>query len=350
MERSGVLAAGNLIVDYVKVIDSWPSQGMLSNVVEVLRSTGGGPSNVLIDLAKMEVEIPLYVAGIVGRDPEGRYITETLASYGIDISNIFVTQEASTSFTDVMSDRVSGCRTFFHYRGSNRLLSHKHLRDLSTSARIFHLGYLLLLDSLDEADPEFGVVAARVLHEKQSQGYLVSVDVVSESSERFQRVVPPCLKHIDYLILNEIEAGKSTGLMTRNSDGALKAENLKFAAHRLLDGGVRKLVAIHFPEGGYAMTSARQEYYQPSYIVPEGESKGAAGAGDAFCAGLLYGLHEEFELSAALSFAHACARFNLTSPTCTDGAVPLTELTRLVDSGAARTPIPAEMESVVGGR
>lgn len=340
MERNGILAAGNLIVDRVKVIDEWPAEGMLANVLEEVKSTGGGPSNVLIDLAKMEVGIPLYVAGIVGTDPDGQYVRERLASFGIDVSHIRLTKDAATSFTDVMSDARSGRRTFFHYRGANSLLNYEHLEDLKTSARFFHLGYLLLLDGLDEPDPEFGVVAARVLSRKKAQGYLVSVDVVSASSERFQRIVTPCLEHIDYLILNEIEAGRSTGLEIRNVDDRLNVDNLKRAANELLNGGVRELVSIHFPEGVYALTHSRDEFYQPSYLVSADELKGSVGAGDAFCAGLLYGLHESLDLEMALNLAHASARFNLTSPTCSDGAVPLEELIRFINNAPKRRRIP----------
>jgi sugar/nucleoside kinase (ribokinase family) len=293
----------------------------------------------------LDVGIPLYVAGIIGQDPDGRYIMQTLDSCGIDTRHIQVTETASTSFTDVMSDSTSGRRTFFHYRGANSLLGQEHLKDLRVNARIFHLGYLLLLDGLDGGDAEFGVVAARVLHEKRRQGYLVSVDVVSESSERFQRVVTPCLSQIDYLILNEIEAGRSVGLVIRREDDSLDVGNLKLAATKLFDGGVRKLVAIHFPEGGYIMTASRRQFYQPSYVVSQEELKGTAGAGDAFCAGLLYSLHEDFELLPALKLAHASARFNLRSPTCTGGAASLTELIRFMESGAERSPIPAGLES-----
>jgi sugar/nucleoside kinase (ribokinase family) len=346
MNRIGILAAGNLIVDHVKVVDKWPSEGMLSNVLHEERSTGGGPSNVLIDLAKMEVDIPLFVAGIVGADPDGEYVKKRLTSFKIDTSQIRVTNEASTSFTDVMSDASTGRRTFFHYRGANRLLNEEHLKDLRSNARIFHLAYLLLLDALDQADTELGVVAARVLSQKRAQGYLVSVDVVSESTEGFQRVVTPCLKYIDYLILNEIEAGRSSGLQIREADDNLNVDNLKKAGHILLEGGVQKLVAIHFPEGCYALTSTREEHYQPSFVVSNSEMKGSVGAGDAFCAGLLYGLHEGLDLAVALNLAHASARFNLTSPTCSDGAVPLSQLVNFVESSRPRTPIPEGLEEL----
>ena len=47
--RQGVLAVGNFIVDYVKVIDAYPAQDMLASILSESRSNGGGPYNVLRD-------------------------------------------------------------------------------------------------------------------------------------------------------------------------------------------------------------------------------------------------------------------------------------------------------------
>ena len=55
--RQGILAAGNFIVDYVKVIDGYPVQDMLASILSESRSNGGGPYNVLKDLAAMKVEL-----------------------------------------------------------------------------------------------------------------------------------------------------------------------------------------------------------------------------------------------------------------------------------------------------
>ena len=66
--------------------------------------------------------------------------------------------------------------------------------------KIFHLGYLLLLDKLDNEDKEFGIVAARVLHQLQDKGFKTSVDLVSEESDRYKKIVLPCLKYINYLV------------------------------------------------------------------------------------------------------------------------------------------------------
>ena len=51
----------------------------------------------------------------------------------------------------------------------------------------------------------------------QDAGLKTSVDVVSEDSDRFAKIVAPALKHVDYCILNEIEAGKTTGFKIRAS-------------------------------------------------------------------------------------------------------------------------------------
>ena len=103
----------------------------------------------------------------------------------------------------------------------------------------------------------------------------------------------------------------------------IDADALRAAAKALLDSGVRELVVIHFPEGGFAARRNGETMFVPSFVLEPGEIKGTAGAGDAFCAGMLYAVHGSLPLADALSIANAAARFNLLSPTCTDGAVSL---------------------------
>jgi len=202
--------------------------------------------------------------------------------------------------------------------------------------RGFHLGYLLLLDKLDAEDADFVVASARVLAHLQQLGYKTSVDLVSQQSDRYKTVVIPCLPYVDYLIVNEIEAGATTGQPIRSGDGQINSRALLQAAQALFDSGVKELVAIHFPEGGYARTRDGRQCFEPSFLVAPDEIRGAAGAGDAFCAGMLYGLHEGLPLNHVLKLANANARFNLLSPTCTDGAVPLAQLETYIKSAQQR--------------
>jgi sugar/nucleoside kinase (ribokinase family) len=319
----GILAGGNWIIDQVKLIDVYPQPEQLSNIRGQSFGTGGAPYNVLMDLAKSGAPFPLYGAGLVGKDLLGERILDTCRRHGIDVRFLGVTQKAPTSYTDVMTEQGHGRRTFFHARGANALWQGAGLDFKRTRPRIFHLGYLLLLDALDEADPRFGTRAARLLALAQEAGVKTSVDVVSENSDRFARIVNPALRHVDYCILNEIEAGKTTGFSIRLPNGRLDTVALRHAAGALLQRGVRELVIIHFAEGAFARTRRGEDFWQPSLKVPPRYIAGTAGAGDAFCAGVLLGLHQGWELQRSLLTGVCIACASLADPTCTAGVKSL---------------------------
>ena len=322
--RRGVLAGGNWIVDQVKLIDVYPQREQLANIRSQTRQgTGGAPYNVLIDLARLGANFSLTGAGLVGKDALGETILKDCRQHKIDTRFLRATGQADTSYTDVMTEQRDGRRTFFHYRGANALWRGDELDFSKSKAAIFHLGYLLLLDALDQPDPKFGTKAARLLAAAQAAGLKTSVDVVSEDSDRFPKIVNPALKYVDYCILNEIEAAKTTGFKVRLLDGRLDTVALRHAAGALLQQGVRELVVIHFPEGGFARTRIGADIWQPSLKLPEKYIRGTAGAGDAFCAGVLMGLHEGWDVPRSLQTAVCVAAASLADPTCTAGVRPL---------------------------
>lgn len=321
--RHGLLAGGNWIIDQVKIVDVFPQREQLANIRHQSQGTGGAAYNVLLNLAKLGAPFPLFGAGLVGNDTLGEEILENCARHKIDVKYLRATSEAPTSYTDVMTEVQNGRRTFFHLRGANALWTGEDLNFIRNKARIFHLGYLLLLDALDSTDGKFGTKAARLLAAAQHAGLKTSVDVVSEDSDRFARVVTPALKHVDYCILNEIEAGKTTGFKIRLPDGTLDTVALRHAAGSLLQQGVRELVVIHFPEGGFARTRKGEDVWQRSLKLPQKYIAGTAGAGDAFCAGVLYGLHEGWDLQRCLLSAVSAAAASLSDPTCTGGVKSL---------------------------
>ncbi|MBS2288272.1 sugar kinase, partial [Salmonella enterica subsp. enterica serovar Typhimurium] len=109
---------------------------------------------------------------------------------------------------------------------------------------------LLLLDSLDMPDEEFGTRSARLLAQMRDQGYETSLDLVSRKGDpRYQPLVLPALRHLDYLVINELEAGEFSGLEIRDGHDALNMAHIADAATQLLAAGVRQRVVIHCPEG-----------------------------------------------------------------------------------------------------
>jgi sugar/nucleoside kinase (ribokinase family) len=338
--RRGLLAAGNWIVDYTKIIDVYPAQDALANILGEYRGNGGSPYNLLIDLARLRAPFPLEAIGILGDDEAGRWIRQDCASHGIAAAQLHATADAPTSYTNVMSVRSTGRRTFFHQRGANALLGPEHFDFSQSSARIFHLGYLLLLDRLDQPHPADGTVAAHVLRRASEAGFKTSIDVVSEDSDRFAAIVQPALRHADYAIMNEFEAERTAGLSIRSERG-LDEANLRAAVRKLFEAGVREWVVIHFPEG--ALAGHRDGRWQQlgSIRLPQDRIAGATGAGDAFCAGLLYGLHQDEAMEQCLHYAVCSAAACMLDATCSGGLLPLDECLKLGGQFGFRNPLEA---------
>ena len=312
-----ITVAGNLIVDHVKKIDSYPERGKLSSILEISWGVGGCACNTSVALARLDSSLSVTALGRVGDDENGRYIRGTLEQAGVR-ADIIVAPALPTSFTDVMSD-AQGERTFFHARGANATFGPEDIPYDRLDCDLFHAGYILLLDSMDAEDSVYGTALARTLARVRGLGIKTSVDLVSENSDRFSRLVTPSLKYCDYFIVNETEAAQITGLTVRDAEGALPEKNIRRILERLLELGVHEIAAIHAPEGGWALSRTSGYAFVPSLDLPYERIKGHVGAGDAFCAGMLYGICQGFDLRRALEAAASTAACCLTEANSTDG-------------------------------
>lgn len=306
--HKGIAIAGNIVADTVKIIDSYPSPGMLSSILSVSRSPGGAVPNMSIDLKLMDPSLEVCALGLVGDDENGQYVLDAMASCGVDVAGVKRAPGAVTAFTDVMTDKGTNERTFFHARGANSLFSPEHI-DFGrlSGCSIFHIAYALLLDSMDKPDARYGTVMARTLHDASERGFITSMDVVSEQGERFAGVVTPSLRFCDYLIINEIEASGICGIPARDAAGKLIPANIESMLAALLGKGVRKLAAVHAPEGGWCMEKGGSFCHRPSLKLPAGYIQGTVGAGDAFCAGMLYALNRGDDTARAMDIGAASA-------------------------------------------
>ena len=103
------------------------------------------------------------------------------------------------------------------------------------------------------------------------------------------------------------------------------------AAQSLLDAGVRREVIIHFETGAIVVEKAGAVHHQPSLKLPPGFIAGATGAGDAFAAGYLHGMHENWPVAERLKLAVCAAAMCLTHPTPSLGLKPVAECLALAE-------------------
>lgn len=332
MQRAGIAIAGNILVDLVKEIDRYPEKGMLANIIKVSRSVGGCVPNTAINLAKMKSNIPIWAIGRAGEDEPGHFAVEQLKAEGINTEGVVFSQGESTSFSDAMTVLKTGERTFFHYRGANKTFSPGDVDLDRLNCRILHIGYILLLDSFDGEEEEYGTVMARFLHDVQERGIETSIDVVSDSSGEFARKVTPALKYCDYAIMNEIEGCAVSGLEPRDKSGKLLVENIRKTLEQFMKIGVKKRAVIHCPEAGFCMDREMGFCMVPSYQLPAGYIKGSVGAGDAFCAGCLHEIYLGSTAEKMLEYAAAAAAANLSRPDAVSGMRVEEELRKMAEN------------------
>jgi len=325
----GIAIAGNILVDKIKMIDVYPEKGMLCNIRSQKLAVGGCVPNTGISLAKLSSDIPVFAIGRMGSDEEGDFLIRALSENDIDCSGILRSGEAATSYTDVMTEISTGQRTFFHCRGANALFSPDDIRFEELSCGIIHIGYALLLDRFDEENEEFGNEFARALHMAKQKGIITSMDVVSEQSDRFRKVVSCCIKYSDYITLNEIEAQNVSGVALRDFGGNIIEQNLPKACEWFLEHGVGRQVCVHFPEGSAAMNCKGEFRQLPSLNLPKGYIKGTVGAGDSFCAGILFSAYNGLSLKESLAAATCAAACNLSAEDSISGIRCFEEAMRL---------------------
>lgn len=316
-ERKGIVVAGNMLTDLVKTVDCFPKQGMLANISSVSRAVGGCAPNTAIDLAVIDNSLPIHVIGRVGDDEYGRFLLTKLQQYGIHTDKIRVSSTATTGFCDVMN-LPSGERTFFHAMGANGEFCPQDIDLATLSCSMLHIGYVLLLNQFDAPDDTYGTVMARFLHDVREMGIKTSIDAVSNSSADYRAKLLPPLKYTDYVIMNEIECCGIWGLASHDENGPI-IENIREAMQRMMAHGVHEKVVIHCKEAGFCLDRFGQFSMVPSIDLPKEEIKGKVGAGDAFCAGCLYGIYNGFTDEKMLEFAASAAACNLFSENSIDG-------------------------------
>ena len=331
--KPGIICAGSMIVDLLKRVDSYPDASTLVNIREISAATGGLVCNCIQDLARMDPDLPLRAVGIVGDDSNGHFVLDTMKKYpNIDVSGVKL--EGQTSFTDVMYENVTNTRTFFQFAGANRSFNENSVDLDGLEGSILHIGYILLLDALDAADPEYGTHMARLLCEAQKRGIKTSVDIVSENGQRYRDVVIPALKYTDYCIINELEAERTTGIQLSEGKDIIE-QNIPRALQALREYGVGRWVVIHSKFASYGMAEDGEIIRIGVYGVPREQIISTTGAGDAFCSGVLYGAWKNMSLSDAMKLGTLTANCSLGAAGASDGVRTIAEMEQIAKAWSA---------------
>ncbi len=338
-ERRGVATAGTWCVDFNKSIADWPAEDTTNEVLAVDRQGGGSAFNMAIDLKRLDPAFPVETMGVVGDDDDARFLFAQCDAFGVERQGLVSLPGGATMSVDAFNVLSTGRRTHFYHQGVAALLSPEHFDFSRSRSRFLHVGLPgahVRMDAPWRADANGWVETLRAA---RRCGLATNLELMSISREKVAALARPCLPHLDMLVVNDFEIGALADVETR-ANGAANAKAIARAIGATLSSGAMAVVVVHFPEGAIAATRDGGHFAAGSVAMPEETIAGVNGAGDAFAAGMLYGLHEGWPIEKALRLAHACAAASTRAVSTTAGVASVAECLQLAEKWGLR-PAPA---------
>lgn len=307
-----VLLAGFVVADIVAAdLERIAKPGELVLAPRGIKlSVGGHPANIAIDLVKLGVPPEsITVASTLGRDIFGEFIVRTLRSYGINL----MIEEVGDSTNKNVILVVRGEDRRFHVELSSSTLM-KASQIIEALDRVSPDVFYIATGIIGEVDEKL----ESVLRYAKSLGSLTFVDTVKPVGKSWDFLLR-ALRYVDVFHCNSSEALELTG-----------AEDLQGAIEGLVAYGVKLVLVTLGEEGAIARNrrcQVRQRAFKVKVIDP-------TGAGDAFCAGVMYRLARAYgeelrnvdpgyilpsELCEILAFAQAVGAAACTAPGTTAG-------------------------------
>lgn len=290
-----VAVVGNYVVDMiVRPVAQLPNPGELMLVEDISVAGGGAGFGSSVTLARLGATV--HSAGAVGKDSQGAQVRSWLAAEGIDLA-FLASVDAPTSSTVVVVD-PAGERSYLHAPGaSDAMRVDLSLLDVPGLAAL-HVGAALIMGGLDVDQG-----CERLLAAARARGIRTSLDTSWDGSGRWSRVLP-YLPHLDVFCPSLVEARQVTG-----------CESAEDVAGWIRARGTGAVV-VHAGGDGAYVSSPSFTGWIPANAVTVVDT---TGAGEAFDAGLVFGLASGWDMERSARLACATGALATTRPGCVDG-------------------------------
>lgn len=270
-------------VDHLVVVPEYPGFDTKIQLLEHVRAAGGQTASAMVGLQKLGLKTAY--AGRFGSDAEGEFGLSTLLSEGVNVEFAELIDDARNQIAFIIIDKRNGERTIIWERDERLAYDAGDAPvGLAASGRVLHM---------DAHDPPACTAMARAARDA---GTIISADIDNVSDGLLE-----LLPFVDILVSSSEFPKRLTGI----SDERASLIELKTRYGCAVVGmtlGVRGALLYH--EGVFLES--------PAFDVPGG-CRDTTGAGDAFHAGLIYGLLTGEEIEASLRLANATAALKCRS-------------------------------------
>lgn len=271
--RFDIICFGALNVDRLHKVNRIAREDEESYITDLEEVPGGSAANTAVGLARLGLKIGFI--GKVSDDREGNLLVEDFEKEGVDTKGIVVLREDRSGVVVGFIDR-EGERALYVDPGVNDFLQFEDI-DLKYARNTV---FLHLTSFVGETPLRAQKNLVRVLSDVR-----VSFDPGELYTRRGLTSLQPMVKRSTVLFLN------------RNEMKVLTGEGYEKGTKILVKKGAA-IVAVKLGKKGCYITDGKEKHLVEPYKV---EVVDTTGAGDAFCAGFLYGMMKNKDL-------HECGR------------------------------------------
>ncbi|WP_110112218.1 aminoimidazole riboside kinase [Bacillus sp. CGMCC 1.16541] len=265
--KSGVISLGEALIDFIPLDET---------NLTYQKSPGGAPANVAVGVARLG--LPSTFLGKVGNDVLGRFLQDTLKSYGVNTSELTLTEEARTGAVFVTLAE-NGERSFDFYidPSADRFLREDEVNeDVFNQHRILHFGTISMI-----SEPSRSATIKAVKFAKE-QDVVVSFDpnirlTLWKDEEKLKETILEMIPYADVLKISEEELAFITGI-----------EDIEQGIEALAHYEIPLLIVTLGAEGSYAIAKNARVKVEAMKV----NAVDTTGAGDAFVSGMLYCVNE----------------------------------------------------------
>lgn len=279
-----VLCFGSLNIDYTYKVDHFVKRGetLASESLQVF--CGGKGLNQSIALAKAGVET--CHAGVVGED--GRFLLEELQRAGVNTDCVTVRTDVRTGNAIIQNDR-EGDNCILLYGGANQAVTKDQVDTVFTH---FESGdFLVLQNEINE------------LSYIMEQAHRKGMKIVLNPSPMNEKIRCLPLKHVDYFLLNEVEAGQ---ILEEDVTKGFDGETL---AKKILQRFPGSAVVLTMGGDGSVYMDERETVVQPVCKV---QAVDTTAAGDTFTGYFIGGVLRGGSVREAMNMASRAAAIAVT--------------------------------------
>ncbi|WP_033790788.1 ribokinase [Pantoea septica] len=273
--KHDVVVIGSLNYDILVQQDRLPKTGETFTGNELMLMPGGKGANQAVQCAKLGLNVNMV--GCVGNDIYGNDLIKSLDENNVSVA--CVRQRGKTSGIGIVQILESGdyCSTII--KGANYLITCEDI-----SADLFIDQPLVILQS---EIPDSVVENAIMLASRYGCRIMLN-------NAPARAISTEALSRIDYLVVNETEAGFMNGSSVATIQEAL-------VCARQLHQQVRGQVIITLGEKGAVLSREEEADHYPAVFCPDVVD--TTGAGDSFIGGIAYCIVKGIPLKEAIPFA-----------------------------------------------